>query len=367
MKKNVLVIAGLALVSTSAFASKARIESFGNNAKLYIKDQRNIFRNAATVNSNTNMIVTEWGKSQSSDFDKDVAGSTPRAEGGFFRQAGSLNYGLYLGNNATDDRTVPSTTDAGYLTQDNALDLFIGGDAGLQWGARVHYANSKNEMGAGQEMKNNAMGVGAGIVMGQLEVYTNVTIADKSEGTAELDANGNYTNFAAGEFKKKPSFDVGASYDLNGTIVFAEVSMNKAEEGTVTHKDNSYLLGAGRVMELTPTARVFGNVAFEYSKKDIAGTDTKGMTLPVAFGFEADATSWLTLRGSVGQNVVLNNTKSTTAGVETKSTNANTTNVTAGASLTFGKLALDGYVGTQATGKLDADNLFSRVGVTYNF
>lgn len=358
MKKNVLVIAGLALVSTSAFASKARIESFGNNANLYIKDQRNIFRNAATVNSNTNMIVTEWGKSQSTD-----SSTAPRAEGGFFRQAGSLNYGLYLGNNDGADRAVPATATAGFLNQDNALDLFIGGDAGLQWGARLHYANSKNEIAAGQDMKNNAMGVGAGIVMGQLEVYTNVTIADKSEGMINTAAT---PAFSAGEYKTKPSFTVGAGYDLNGTTIFAEATMNKADvtvAGTkTTEKENKYLLGAGRVMELTPTARVFGNVAFEYSKEE-DGTTTKSMTLPVAFGFEADATSWLTLRGSVGQNVALNDVK--TDGK--KSTEANTTNVTAGASLTFGKLALDGYVGTQATGKLDANNMFSRVGVTYNF
>lgn len=350
MKKNVLVIAGLALVSTSAFASKARIESFGNNANLYIKDQRNIFRNAATVNSNTNMIVTEWGTSKS----KDPTGN-PRAEGGFFRQAGSLNYGLYLGNNATDDRAVVGST-AGYLVQDNALDLFVGGDAGLQWGARLHYANSKNELTTGQELKNNAMGVGAGIVMGQLEVYTNVTIADKSEGKATTGGA-----FTAGEYKTKPSFTVGAGYDLNGTTIFAEVEMNKAEEGTTTHKDNSYILGAGRVMELTPTARVFGNVAFEYSKTE--GTaERKEMILPVAFGFEADATSWLTLRGSVGQNVALNDVK-----VAGKKTTNSSTNVTAGASLTFGKLALDGYLGAQGTGSLNANDLFSRVGVTYNF
>lgn len=352
MKKNVLVIAGLALVSTSAFASKARIESFGNNANLYIKDQRNIFRNAATVNSNTNMIVTEWGTSQSTD-----TAAAPRAEGGFFRQAGSLNYGLYLGNNETDDRTVATSTSAGYLAQDNALDLFIGGDAGLQWGARLHYANSKSEFAAGQEMKNNALGLGAGVTMGQLEVYTNVTIADKSEGNAQTDGTG----FAAGEYKAKPSFTVGAGYDLNGTTIFAEVEMNKAEEGTVTHKENTYLLGAGRVMELTPTARVFGNVAFEYGKTE--GTqEVKAMMLPVAFGFEADATSWLTLRGSVGQNVALNDVK-----VDGKKTVNSSTLVTAGASLTFGKLALDGYLGTQATGKVDGDNMFSRVGVTYNF
>lgn len=361
MKRNVLVVAGLALMSTSAFASKARIESFGNNANLYIKDTRNVFRNAATVNSNTNMIITEWGKSQSGD-----SVAAPRAEGGFFKEAGALNYGLYLGNNSTDGRDAAAS---GYLAQDNALDLFIGGDAGMQWGARLHYANSKNELVTNEERKNTAYGVGLGMVMGQAEAYANVTIADKSEGTvtgiAPATPTGTYANT---KLETKPSFEVGGSYDLNGNILFAKVEMNKAEEGTTTFKENRYLVGAGRVMELTPTARVFGNAAVQYSKDEKA-TEDKSLTLPVAFGFETDATSWLTLRGSIGQNIGLNSTetKNTNTGVTTKGTEANTTNVTAGASLTFGKLAVDGYMGTQATGKLDANNLFSRVGVVYNF
>ena len=38
-----------------------------------------------------------------------------------------------------------------------------------------------------------------------------------------------------------------------------------------------------------------------------------------------------------------------------------------GASLTFGKLALDANLGSNLGGTVNANNLFSRVGVTYNF
>ena len=95
------------------------------------------------------------------------------------------------------------------------------------------------------------------------------------------------------------------------------------------------------------------------------------MGLPVTFGFEADATSWLTLRGSVGQNVILNNRKNGA----NKSSDANTTTVNGGATLNFGKLAVDGLVGTTSSagvagtknGVLSTSNLLTRVGVTYNF
>jgi hypothetical protein len=89
---------------------------------------------------------------------------------------------------------------------------------------------------------------------------------------------------------------------------------------------------------------------------------------------EADATSWLTLRGSVSQDVVLNTTKNTAG---RKSTDTNSTNVNAGATLNFGNLKVDGVVGTTGSsraattaseqGVLATDNLMTRVGVTYKF
>ena len=89
---------------------------------------------------------------------------------------------------------------------------------------------------------------------------------------------------------------------------------------------------------------------------------------------EADATSWLTLRGNVHQNVLLGSSKSIAG---KKTTIANSTTVDAGATLNFGKLKVDGSVGTtdaSRTGTIGAkkgvlatDNLMSRVGVTYMF
>ncbi len=366
MRRNVLLIAGLAVLSTSAFASKARIEALGTNSNLYIKDNRNVFRNAATINSNKNYIVTEWGTQGTASGNDDAA--TPRAEGGFFKEAGSLAYGLYLGN---DEQAKAAVTGAGFLRQDNALDLFLGGDAGLQWGARVHYANSKDEPGtAAAVRKNTAIGLGLGVVMGAAEGYANVDLSDKSEGDGTTASN---------EAKQKPSFTVGGSYVWSDYTFFAEVANAKVEGKiagvTETDKDFAVTVGAGRVMEINPTARIFGNVAFAMTKNETndgaspaTEVKTTNTALPVTFGFETDATSWLALRGSVSQNVVLNNNKVETTGVAaTKTTNANTTNVNAGASLTFGKLALDGSIGVKASGTLNTDNLLSRVGATYSF
>jgi len=367
MKRNVLLIAGLAVLSTSAFASKARVEALGTNSNLYIKDTRNVFRNAAAINSNKNYIVTEWGQAQ-----KDDTSTDPRAEGGFFKEVGSLAYGLYLGDAGKRNTSrADQATATGFLAQDNALDLFIGGDAGLQWGAKVHYANTKSEPGtAAAVRKNTAFGLGLGVVMGAAEGYANIDLSDKSTGDGTTAAN---------EAKLKPSFTVGGSYVWSDYTFFAEVENSKIESkiGTATEseKDFNVLVGAGRVMEISPTARVFGNVEVNMTKKEKNdGTNpakvkkTTNTKLPVTFGFETDATSWLALRGSISQNVVLNNKKVEETGTGTvKNTNANTTDVNAGASLTFGKLAFDGSIGVKTTGTLKTDDLLSRVGATYSF
>ena len=363
--KRVLVIAGLAVLSTNAFASKARLEALsGNNgaANRYISDDANLFRNAATINTHKNFVVTEWGAGAYTD-----SQTAPRAEGGFFKEAGALAYGLYLGNNGVNGR------DAAFQKQDNALDLFLGGDAGLQWGARLHYASAKNEPGgAAVTKKNTAFGLGLGVVSGAAEAYANVDLSDKSEGAT----------LAADEWKQKPTFTVGGSYNWSGYTFFGEFGNGKVEQtlnaAKTTEKNTDITVGVGRIMEINPTARVIADASFVYnldkSEATGANTKTKNMTMPVTIGFEAEATSWLTLRGSVGQNVILNNKKVETT-TTAKSTNVNTTTVNGGATLTFGKLAVDGLIGTTSsagaagskTGVLSTSNLLSRVGVTYNF
>jgi hypothetical protein len=372
MKRNTLVIAGLALLSTNAFASKARVEALGQDSvrgSEYISDSRNVFRNPALLNETKNYLVTEWGTSALSD-----STAAPRAEGGFFREAGSFAYGLYLGNNNGKDVAATRTAAAGtYLGQDNALDLFFAGDMGVKWGAKLHYASSKNEvLAASHTKKNTAFGLGLGVDMGAAQGYLDLDLSDKSTGAVA----------AGDEWKLKPSYLVGGSYEWNGTTFFANYSASKFEVKTVTGatsttattKDSNITFGAGRIMEINPTARIMTDAKVVLTTNQVTAGKTKTQNLPVTLGMEADATSWLTLRGSVSQDVVLNTTKNTAG---RKSTDTNSTNVNAGATLNFGNLKVDGVVGTTGSsraattaseqGVLATDNLMTRVGVTYKF
>lgn len=370
MKRNVLVIAGLAVLSTNAFASKARVEALNQDSvrgSEYISDSRNIFRNPAHLNTMSNYLITEWGTTTAADDSQNA----PRAEGGFFREVGAFNYGLYLGNNETRNNR-----EAGFLGQDNALDLFFAGDMGLQWGAKVHYAGSKDETVAGNVRKNTAVGLGLGIASGAFDAYADVTIMDKSEGNTTAGQT------SSAQFKTKPSFLVGGSYAWNSTTFFASYEMNKAEQklaaGTTTNKANTINVGAGRTWDINPTAKVFTDAKLVLGTSETPSPKLKTQKIPVTIGMEAEATSWLTLRGSVSQNVILGTQETAVSGTAKKKTIPNSTDVSAGATLNFGKLKVDGVVGTtggsratgttgQEQGVLTTDNLLTRVGVTYMF
>ena len=142
MRKQIAIAAGLAALSTSAWATKARLQALGqdvNYGSLYYSDSRSVFKNPAYVNEYNNYVVTEWGTDTTNTADGDA---TPSAEGGFFKSAGSINYGFYFGNendsaNALRDGAVAEVAAFGdtlFASKDNVLEVFIGGDAGIQWG-----------------------------------------------------------------------------------------------------------------------------------------------------------------------------------------------------------------------------------------
>ena len=75
-------------------SEKSRLEKLSEEKESgshFIKDTRNIFLNPAAVNEYKNYVVTEWSKGSDENSDADE-------EGGFFREAGSFAYGVYLGD-----------------------------------------------------------------------------------------------------------------------------------------------------------------------------------------------------------------------------------------------------------------------------
>ncbi len=401
MKKQIVLATIATLATGSAYATKARMDALGqanDRGSFYINDTRNVFRNAARINQTNNYVVTEWGRATTGSTTADAV-NDPNAEGGFFKNQGSFSYGVYLGSELTNQNRKGSTTgyangmgggatgthgDGGFQERSNDLDLFFGGDMGVEWGARLHYANAKTEQASpNPELKASTLELGLGMVMGDLNAYVNYVINDELE---------NSTTGAGYKWENDGTMNLGVGYNWMDYTFFADYNKVGGEftGGTGVAVDTTEMsvltVGAGYTKEISSTSRLFTDLSFvKTSAEDVDGANTANKVevdrseLPLTVGFETDATSWLTLRGSISQNIFINSQKvKNGAAAELSSTRNNTTSVNAGATLNFGKLMIDGMIGTNGTdggaagsgtnrGVLDTDRLLTRVAVHYWF
>ena len=154
MKNLILLAIGATLLSTSAFATKARLEALGEDqfGSQYVDDNRNMFLNAAEIHNHHDFLVFDAGDTANST---DTAAS-PKASGGYFAKNGDAIYGVYLGqdsNTAAQLRVAPligalnaGTITAGefatlsnQVTNNNTLDVFYGREAAMKWAVRLSY------------------------------------------------------------------------------------------------------------------------------------------------------------------------------------------------------------------------------------
>jgi hypothetical protein len=450
MKKILLVASVLTLISTSALASQARLLALGmketdNDGSYYISDSRNIFLNPAYVNVYNNYAVAEYGAFGFNATISQATGTTigttvekienPKAQGGFFKKAGDFVYGLYLGNEsntssllrsagtsaiATIDGATSNTTFAGTNSKmlrstDNQIDLFLGGDNGLKWGANLVYANGKD---TGRDAKDSALATRFGVMGSNWDAHVNLSLANKSSASEIITSTG--FGIAATtvnqEFKGKLGIMTGGSYVLSGNHrlygyvkhfaweqtdsfnSYTGLSALGGQNGTVKGAFTTYQLGYGSHFEANTTDKVFTSVYIKKTDIDLkfnSKAEVKNLIVPVTIGYEAKATDWLTLRGSIihnlyGQkdnggsgsiNPVARSLITQTYGTDGKSTITNSTEVNAGASLTFGALVVDGLIGmtdsagafsttaatTSKKGVLSWNKLATKAAVTYTF
>lgn len=392
MKKSLVALAGLAVLATpAAYASKARMSALGQGTDFsyYIKDQRSTFKNTAHYNTYNNFVITEWGGDSSSSAGV-TAPTTDRAEGGFARQSGSFVYGVYLG----DDRDGTGNGLAGYsrstvagasrvasnsfMNENNNLELNFAGDAGIKWGASLNYSSAETNNGT-NTADSSTMGIRGGVMADMWEAYLQVGLTNDADGstTAGTTTIANRDDTYEGD----TSFRVGGAYNWNDWTFFADYFTDGADikdnASSVTRnwEGTSMTLGAGHTMKLDDKATMFMDISYVSTSEEfqtIAATTNREENddnLKVNIAFEAMANSWLTLRGSVSQNVLIDSDESVTGAVTTEDEGNSTTTVAAGATLTWGKLMLDGTIaGSSTDGNLDlgADTL-STVALSYYF
>lgn len=349
MKKTLLTVGALMMTAPSVYATKARMQGLGQSQQIgsyYLNDTRNVFRNAAYAVDMTDYVLAEWNNNNTN-----TNSNTSDGEGGFFQRAGNMSYGVYFGADVTERTQNTDKTTGSFASSDDLIDLFIGGGDEIKWGARLNYGKHKVT-----STFNTTYGVGFGAMGDKWEAYTNLTVANESE----IATNNN-------KFEGDFSYDVGFTYDImDNTTAWVEYSSfgyDRTVSNAVTSGETMRVdAGIGKIYDISKTSRVVTDLSYFYNDQETtaSGTTTEATTrgLNANIGFEADATSWLTMRGSFKQDL----TSEVFGAVETAGTQIN-----AGATLNFGKLMIDGTIGHSSNAKLGTDGLLSQVGVHYWF
>jgi hypothetical protein len=388
MKKLTLAL-GLAVIATPALASKARLEALGedNFGSYYINDNRNQFLNPARINEAKDLVTYEFGSSSTGTAVTADSAGAPKAEGGFNKSWNNMVWGLHFGNSTPSATVVRGLVGNNNLQERNVWDLFVGGDAGLKWGANLTYEGySKSDATATtNKLTSNSLRARVGVISGDLDAFAQVSLKG--------DANDYQGNTVEG----KSSYFLGAGYMLNSYKLFADYLhigtdySVTATAGTENEwKTDRIRLGAARQERLNDKTNLFTKLMVVHQKIENDGAtsatagingETTNTTLPIVVGLEYDAASWLALRTSVVQNVYGNSKVDPKTGSKSSGTLANTA-VNAGASLKFGELTVDGLISTDSdgdnsdgtsqstaggNGSLRTDSLMSRVSMTYRF
>jgi len=390
MKKTLVVAAGLAVLSTSAFASKARMAALNQDSALgsyYIEDTRNVWRSAGAFSGN--YVIVEHGTNVL-DAAGDVQSAT--AEGGFFREGSMFNYGLYLNSTDTYGNVADLTTVDGLVGR---ADLFLASNSGMKWGVRLGYERLSADEGFDTD-EDGTSDVAKNIDISGIDLSLNAELGGANvwlsftPGTDRLmDLGSTAANQAAGLWEQESDMRIGLTYDYSDHTLFAEYASNGGENDSVdgvtdtTDTETTFRVGAGRTMS-TDSGMFFYDISYVSVSNRGLEKDAALSRVPVTFGFEAQATSWLQWRVSIQQSLFGSVTQ--VNGTEKDDASFRTTTVGAGASLTWGNLQIDGtLVGlanksagalssstddgttTENGNRLGMNDLMANVSATYNF
>jgi hypothetical protein len=285
---SALVLAGM-IASSSAFASKSRemvmgrggadvLSSYGS---FYYDSEYNMFYNPAYVNDFKNWVNIEKGAKGSAEF-------------GFVTSMSNFNLGLFFNRAATGLSTGGATL-TGYNTPatlgDNALDLVIGGDAGVKWGFGATYGQSSL---TGNQESN--LDLRAGVSVNGLDPFIEYKLIGKVK---------NGGNDVGGQNK----LSVGTRYHFGEWVPYAVFKTEKAdvEANDDENKNTQFVVGVGRETKLAEGARLVYSLFYANGKQTtkVAGVEGEGKynILPLNMAIEADVLSWLTIRGGVEHTI----------------------------------------------------------------
>lgn len=407
MKSMMTIIAAIAFASP-AFASKARMAALGNAQ--HLKDVQSIFTNISDIWSVGDFATFEFGATSTAKMgvnavENDTAywGSTyatalgtysPNAEGGFVKSYGDYKYGFYVGRKSQFTATMRNA--AGFLAQDNTLEYIYGGKSGdLKWAASLNYTASDTKQGfdansdgdtadvgdSSVARKQSAMGLRLGVNAANWDAFLITGLGSTAKGAGII--TGPLAADVDAEFKGTAGFKIGGGYWMGQLYLFGNMYQDGAKINRNSNTVNYELvqsqteIGAIDYLKFDGGQFFYGATYTMFSSDDKNAADASDANkvtstrLPFIIGIEAAANSWLTLRGSVRQNVLTGTSKAMDA--EANSI-ANNTRVNAGVGIAFNKFTMDASLegvmntsGAAASGDLNTADLLANTSLTYMF
>ena len=298
-----LIIIAIALVSTNAFATRARVMALGNSPHLV--DTQTVYSNPADM-----MVMGDYVTFESGITGAGAEGSN--TEGMITRSMGDAKMGLSLGHQSKNAsiwglRAAALTGFATIKGQQNPVELSYGMKSGdMSWAGTFVYSNY-NDKAASE--KESSMGIRAGLRMGALDAKLGLGLGSE------------YSNTTDGKFKGTPSISLGAGYQMDTMYYAASVVMAGFKTEDVNGAELRKLDNQEIMLSVTNSHKKEGNLEGMFYGVGLSNTSRKlttspttdqkvtTMSLPVWIGMETEATSWMVLRGSVSQDVFLSNSK----------------------------------------------------------
>jgi hypothetical protein len=247
-----------------------------------------------------------------------------------------------------------------FLASENPFTVAYGmKTADMPWAVALTNSSSDVKTENRKQMKTALAG---SIVFGETTVNATLGLGDSATGTldgaaSDTDAKYTGTNMQVGAWHVMGDWNFYGQFTSTGT----KVENTAAHNAEVANTDMK--VGFVNSMKKEGTEFFYGagyQALNENNKTTSVKTDTTQM--PVIIGLEADAASWLTLRGSITQNVLLGGTKTTQT-----NTISHDTTVSAGAGVKFNKASIDMTLSAATSGNVQTNDIGGKAALNYMF
>lgn len=356
-------------ISTLSLASKARLYSLSQNIEgsFVVDDNRNILLNPAELYGSPEYVTFEWGSVE--DFDGNTS-TSPNAEGGMVTSLGNgSKLGLFFGYEPNSEANARRIANEDLLIPDNTLTLLYATRLapGIDGGIQIVYSDNEYEDVVKQSEKYLALRTGVKI-NNKVSAYIRLVLNSESKGTVE-DDDADDAAMAAAEMDKfisNSDIETGIAYDFSEKMrAYAKFAVSELtyEQGSNLEEDSDIEGGYGlktlgfshylkkSIDKLSPS--VFYDVNFSSQVIEVEQSEFISEVMSFTLGAEKGVNDWLTLRSSVRQVALFDNSRiEPKDGEKSNRYSRNSSAVSAGLGAEFDGFVLDGSF-TTTSGRLN--------------